>query len=156
MDHACAPWLLSCSSARCVAWMMKSGGRRHERSNSRPLPQLLRKGKTMYAEQIVADMADDVLARQAAARARWSGESFGEALGAVLRTEAGRQLQDLRDGVHGSEKAKEWQENLVRRRAEERVALITARVSEKNSLRRLAKQVSIARTARVSSWTPFL
>ena len=110
----------------------------------------------MHTKQIVADMADDVLARQAAARARWSGESFGEALGAVLRTEAGRQLQDLRDGVHGSEKAKEWQENLVRRRAEERVALITARVSEKNSLRRLAKQVSIARTARVSSWTPFL
>jgi hypothetical protein len=79
----------------------------------------------MHSEQIVADMADDVLARQAVVRARWSGESLGEALGAVLRTEAGRQLQELRDGIHGSERADEWQENLVRCRAEERVALTT-------------------------------
>jgi hypothetical protein len=79
----------------------------------------------MHSKQIVADMADEVLARQAAARALWSGESFVEALGAVVRTEAGRQLQKLRDGVHGSESAKEWQENLVRCRAEERVALLT-------------------------------
>ena len=66
----------------------------------------------MHAEQIVADMADEILARQAAARARWSGESFEDALSAVLCTEAGRQLQELRDGVHGSERADEWQENL--------------------------------------------
>ena len=79
----------------------------------------------MHAKQIVAGMADEALARQAAARARWSGASFEEALGAVLRTEAGRQLQELRDGVHGSERAKEWQENLVRCRAEERVALMS-------------------------------
>ena len=77
----------------------------------------------MHSNQIVADMVEEVLARQAAARARWSGETFGDALGAVLRTEAGRQLQQLRDGVHGSERAKEWQENLVRCRAEKRVAL---------------------------------
>ena len=79
----------------------------------------------MHSKQIVADMADEVLARQAAARARWSGESFVEALGAVVRTEAGRHLQELRDGVHGSERAKEWQENLVHCRAEEWIALIT-------------------------------
>ena len=77
----------------------------------------------MHTKQIVADMADEVLARQAATRARWSGESFGDALGAVVRTEAGRQLQELRDGVHGSERAEEWQETLIRCRAEERVAL---------------------------------
>ncbi len=77
----------------------------------------------MHAKQIVAGMADEVLARQAVARARWSGESFEDALGAVLLTEAGRQLQELRDGVHGSERADEWQENLVRPRAEERAAL---------------------------------
>jgi hypothetical protein len=65
------------------------------------------------------------LARQAAVRARWSGEVFGEALGAVVRTEAGRQLQELRVGPHGSERAYEWQENLVRSRAEARVAQIT-------------------------------
>ena len=79
----------------------------------------------MHAKQIVAHMADEVLARQAAARARCSGESFEDALGAVLRTEAGRQLQELRDGVHGSKRAEEWQENLVRPRAEERAALVT-------------------------------
>ena len=77
----------------------------------------------MHAKQIVAGMAEEALARQAAARARWSGASFEEALGAVLRTEAGRQLQELRDGVHGSKRADEWQENLLRSRAEERAAL---------------------------------
>jgi hypothetical protein len=79
----------------------------------------------MHATQIVAHMADEVLARQAAARARWSGESFEDALGAVLRTEAGQQLQELRDGVHGSKKADEWQEKLLGSRAEERAALMT-------------------------------
>ncbi len=81
------------------------------------------KGKPMHTKQIVAEMADEVLTRQAAARARWSGESFEDALGAVLRTEAGRQLQELRDGVHGSKKAEEWQENLLGSRAEERAGL---------------------------------
>ncbi len=79
----------------------------------------------MHAEQVVADMVDEVLARQAAVRARWSGESLGDALGAVVRTEAGRQLQELRDGPHSSERADEWQENLACSRAEARVALIT-------------------------------
>jgi hypothetical protein len=73
----------------------------------------------VHANQVVADMADEVLARQAAVRTRWSGESFGDALEAVVRTEAGRQLQELRDGPHGSERAVEWQENLVHSRAEE-------------------------------------
>ena len=79
----------------------------------------------MHAKQKVAHMADEVLARQVAARIRCSEESFEEALGAVLLTEAGRQLQELRDGVHASKRADEWQENLVRSRAEERGALTT-------------------------------
>jgi hypothetical protein len=79
----------------------------------------------VHAEQVVADMVEEVLARQAAVRARWSGESFGDALGAVVFTEAGRQLQELHDGPHSSERAAEWQENLVRSRAEARVALTT-------------------------------
>jgi len=83
----------------------------------------------VHAEQVVADMVDEVLARQAPDRARWSGESLGEALYAVVRTEAGRQLQELRDGVHGSERADEWQKNLVCSRAEARDALIQRRVS---------------------------
>ena len=77
------------------------------------------KVKPMHNKQIVADMANEVLARQAA-RARRSGETFGEALGAVLRSEAGRQLQELRDGVHGSERADEWQEGIAWERAQER------------------------------------
>ena len=43
----------------------------------------------MHTKQIVVDMADEVLTRQATARARRSGETFEEALGAVLRTKAG-------------------------------------------------------------------
>src|SRR5918994_3142441 len=81
--------------------------------------------KIVHAEQVVADMVEEVLARQAAVRARRSGESLEDALGAVVCTEAGRQLQELRDGPHGSERADEWQEDLVRSRAEARVALIT-------------------------------
>ena len=73
----------------------------------------------MHAKQVVADMVDEVLARQAAVRTRWSGESFGDALDAVVLTEAGRQLQELRDGPHGSERAYEWQENLVLERRRE-------------------------------------
>ena len=79
----------------------------------------------MHAEQVVADMVDEVLTRQAIVRARRRRESLEDALDAVVRTEAGRQLQELRDGPHSSERAVEWQENLVRSRAEARVALIT-------------------------------
>ena len=46
----------------------------------------------MHAEQIVADMADEVLARQAQAHANQTGEAFEDALESVLNTEAGRQL----------------------------------------------------------------
>ena len=65
-------------------------------------------------------MAEEVLARQAGARAERTGEAFEVALMAVLRTEAGRQLGRLRDGPHGGELARRWQENLPRERAEER------------------------------------
>ena len=102
----------------------------------------------MHAKQIVADMADEVLARQAAARARCSGESFEDALGAVLRTEAGRQLQELRDGIHGSERADEWQEDLPRKRANERRE---ARREE----RRHAQQEECSR-AQLAAWKSFM
>jgi hypothetical protein len=74
----------------------------------------------MQKNQRVADMAVDVLARQAGTRAKQTGEPFEEALEAVLETEAGRQLGELRDGPHGDEKAKRWQEDLVHERAQER------------------------------------
>ena len=74
----------------------------------------------MQKNQRVAEMAVDVLARQAGARAQRTGEPFEEALKAVLETEAGRQLGELRDGPHRDERAEDWQENLVRERVWER------------------------------------
>jgi hypothetical protein len=74
----------------------------------------------MQKNQRVADMAIDVLARQAGERAQRTGEPFEEALKTVLDTEAGRQLGELRDGPHRDEKAKEWQKDLAEQRAEER------------------------------------
>jgi hypothetical protein len=43
-------------------------------------------------------MATEVLARQAGARAKLTGQSLEEALRGVLQTEAGRRLGQLRDG----------------------------------------------------------
>ena len=67
----------------------------------------------MQENQRVADMADEVLARQARERAERTGESFEDALRVVLKTEAGRQLVELRDGPQGSRKAGQWQESLA-------------------------------------------
>ena len=75
----------------------------------------------MHRNMRVEDLAAEVLARQARARAERTGEAFEVALEAVLETEAGRQLEELRDGEHGGESARRWQENLPRERAEERV-----------------------------------
>jgi hypothetical protein len=74
----------------------------------------------MHKNQSVADMAVDVLARQAGARAKQTGEPFEVALKGVLETEAGRQLGELRDGPHRDKRAQDWQEDLVRERARER------------------------------------
>ena len=49
-------------------------------------------------------MVDEVLTRQARRRAKRAGEPIEEALGAVRRTEAGRQLTELHDGPHRDEK----------------------------------------------------
>jgi hypothetical protein len=74
----------------------------------------------MQENQRVTNMADEVLARQVGARVRRTGEAFEVALEAVLETEAGRQLAELRDGPHGDEKAEDWQEDLAHKRAQER------------------------------------
>jgi hypothetical protein len=65
-------------------------------------------------------MAVDVLARQAGVHAKRTGEPFEESLKEVLGTEAGRQLGKIRDGPHRDERAEDWQEDLVRNRAQER------------------------------------
>ncbi len=74
----------------------------------------------MQQNQTVAEMAVDVLARQAGIRATRTGEPFEEALKAVLETEAGHQLGELRDGAHRDESAQRWQETLRRERTRKR------------------------------------
>jgi hypothetical protein len=74
----------------------------------------------MKKKQRVGEMADEVLARQARARAKRTGEPFEEALEAVRKTEAGRELEELREGPHRDERADQWQEEMSRERTEER------------------------------------
>ena len=74
----------------------------------------------MQENQSVCEMATEVLARQAAARARRTGESLELALKAILQTEAGRRLGQLRDGLNRDERAERWQASLAQERAEER------------------------------------
>jgi hypothetical protein len=82
------------------------------------------------ADQTVAEMANEVLIRQAKARANRSGEPIEEAMEAVLNTEAGQQLRELRDGPHGDEGVEEWQESMARERAQERVEQLGKRLEE--------------------------
>jgi hypothetical protein len=90
----------------------------------------------MHENQRVAEMAVDVLARQAGARANRTGEPFEEALKAVLETEAGRQLGELRDGPHRDERAQNWHKDLVRERAQDRKR---ERAEERSRAQRAAK-----------------
>src|SRR5215217_6965492 len=93
-------------------------------------------------------MAFDVLRRQAVARTQRTGEALEEALKVVLETEAGRQLVELRDGPHRGEGAKRWQEDLARKRGQERNR---ARQEE----RRLARQEE-GRLAQLAAWKSFV
>jgi hypothetical protein len=102
----------------------------------------------MQKNQSVSEMATEVLARQAGARARRTGESLEEALRAVLQTEAGRRLGRLRDGVHRDERADEWQSNLPQERAEER------RIGHLEERRRLREEERSR--ARKVAWESFL
>lgn len=74
----------------------------------------------MHPEQTVAQMAGEVLGRQAEALAERSGRSYEEAYADVLNTEAGRQLVELAEGPHRDKKAAEWQAGLLEKRAKER------------------------------------
>ena len=87
----------------------------------------------MQADQVVADMVEEILIRQGVARAQRTGESFEYALSAVLGTEAGRQLQELRDGSHRRERADEWQASLVRQRSEERDDMLRGHFAQQKS-----------------------
>ena len=85
---------------------------------------------TVRDDQTVAEMANEVLIRQAKARANRSGEPIEEAMEAVLNTEAGQQLRELRDGPHGDEGVEEWQVSMARERAQERVEQLGKRLEE--------------------------
>jgi hypothetical protein len=84
----------------------------------------------MRDDQTVAEMANEVLMRQAKARADRSGEPIEEAMQAVLNTEAGGQLRELRDGPHGDKGVEEWQVGIARERARERVERLGKRLEE--------------------------
>ena len=84
----------------------------------------------MRDDQTVAEMANEVLMRQAKARADRSGEPIEEAMEAVVNTEAGKQLRELRDGPHGDEGVEVWQVGLARERARERVEQLGKRLDE--------------------------
>src|SRR5919206_3498306 len=101
----------------------------------------------MRENQSVSEMANEVLARQAAARAERTGESLEVALRAVLRTEAGMRLEELREGEHRDERAERWQSSLPRERTEERRQ---GRLEERRRLR----EVECGR-ARRTEWEEF-
>ena len=102
----------------------------------------------MRENQSVSEMATEVLARQAAARAERTGESLEVALEAVLRTEAGRRLKELREGEHRDERADRWQTSLPRERAKERRQ---GRLEERRRLREEERG-----RARRAEWESFM
>jgi hypothetical protein len=99
--------------------------------------------------QSITEMATEVLARQAGTRAKRSGESLEVALRAVLQTEAGRRLGQLRGGVHRDERAEQWQPSLLRERAEER------RLARLREERRRLREEERSRT-RKAAWESFM
>jgi predicted component of type VI protein secretion system len=86
------------------------------------LGRVLRKEEesTVSKDRSVEKMAHEVLMRQAKARVDRTGESIEEALEAVLNTEAGAQLRELRDLPHDEGSVEEWQVGMARERAQER------------------------------------
>jgi hypothetical protein len=84
----------------------------------------------MREDQSVAEMANEALMRQAKARAERREEPIEEAMEAVLDTDAGRQLMELRDGHHGEEGVEETQVAAARERAKERAEELGRRLGE--------------------------
>ena len=84
----------------------------------------------MREEQSIAEMANEVLMRQAKIRSDRSGEPIEVAMEAVLSTEAGKQLRELRNGPHGEESVEETQVGVARERAQKRVEDLGKRLGE--------------------------
>jgi hypothetical protein len=80
----------------------------------------------MQRQQSVCEMVEEVLGSQAKALAERNGQSLEGALEEVCGTDAGHQLRELGNGPHGHEKARDWQEDLVSERADERLRDLVA------------------------------
>jgi hypothetical protein len=106
------------------------------------------KGSAIQENQTVSDVALEVLTRQARTHSKRTGEPFEEALEAVLATEAGRQLRKLHEGPHRYESAQQWQEDLPRKRANERR-------NTRRKERRQARQEEFDQ-ARLVAWKAFM
>jgi hypothetical protein len=76
----------------------------------------------MRAEQTVNEMAEEVLSRQARAQVQRTGQSHASARAAVIQTPAGRQLEELRCGVHQYKEVRYWQANLLFKRVSEQAS----------------------------------
>jgi hypothetical protein len=112
----------------------------------------------MDYDQNVSDMANEVLGRQAKVRAERTGEPLEEARAAVLKTEAGQQLRNLREGPYRDERAGEWQEGMAQERAEER-----SRRAQQEERSRRAQQEERSRArqeecsrAQLAAWKSFM
>ena len=101
----------------------------------------------MQETYLVSDMVAEVLTRQAHHRTKYTGEPLAVALQAVLQTEAGRQLRELGEGAHREESAQQWQEDLPRKRAEER--------SQARRERKRAQEEERSRS-RFAAWKEFM
>ena len=99
-------------------------------SGREPLGYTERKDNTLQQEQTVSEMANEILRRQAKRRANRRGVPIEEAMEAVLNTEAGKQLGELRDGPHAEEGVREAQVGAARNRARERAEDLGERLGE--------------------------
>ena len=94
----------------------------------------------MRPDQNVAEMAEEVLSRQAKAMVAQTGELFESALEAVASTEAGQQLRELANGEHRLERAQDWQVSLFEGRDESRRLMDLGNASENTLLRFVAER----------------
>jgi hypothetical protein len=74
---------------------------------------LRRRGKPVHPEQTMAEMAEEVLSRQARTQVQRTGQSHASARADVTQTPAGCQLEELRSGAHQHEEVRYWQANLL-------------------------------------------
>jgi hypothetical protein len=88
----------------------------------------------MRPDETVAEMAEEVLRRQAKALLEQSGQTFEGALEAVASTKAGQQLRALATGEHRLEMAQDWQVSLLAERAEGRRLMDLGGLASENTL----------------------